>query len=184
MICKSCFHDWLLVFMEPTACPAIYKNSKLLDILPTQKHIVPWLLLLLLYHLSGNPFPSWFLGLIPTHHPRVSSGAIVSTKTPWICLHLATCAPTALYIEIAVVLVLFPNVLRQKPSSTTRVTAERAVLNESVLTCTASLLANMPAIHFRKEAPTPMSFSSFKQNWLNGHYSACPSSTSEGKMRF
>lgn len=94
--------------MAPAACPAIYKNSKLLDVLPTQKHIVPWLLVLLLCHLSGSPFSSWFPGLIHTHHPRFSSEAVISTERPWICTHLDTCAPTAPYIEIAVVPVVRP----------------------------------------------------------------------------
>lgn len=145
---------WLLVFMAPTACLAIYKNSKSLDILPTQKHIVALVL---------SVWKSLFFlipWLISTHHPRFSSGDIISTKTPWICLHLATCAPTDLYVEIAVVLVLLKTSWWQEPSLTWQSAcwAGGGQWNPAYLNC---LLTCKYAGHsFRKKAMAPMSFSS------------------------
>lgn len=116
-------------------------------------------LLLLLYRLSGKPFPSSFPGLTPVYHPRFSSGAIPSMKAHWTCPHLATCLPTAPYSEIVMVLVSLPSGLKapwwQEPSSASRVPAELVGLRATVLTWTDSLPANVLVAHFRKKPRHP-----------------------------
>lgn len=145
MIYKSYFHDWLLVFRDPLPALQFIRTANCLILCP-HKHTSFHDLLSLVYHLPVNPFPSWLPGLIPTY-----SSSQVQLRRHYVyedTLNLPApghMCSMALYIEIAVVLVLFPSGLRtcwwQEPTSTNRMPAELAMLSITVLTWTASMLA-------------------------------------------